>query len=315
MVDLRCIGLALALVLATGCTTASPPSEPDRREGFIETDDGVRLHYTSIGSGDDVVIIPVGFYLEDALAPLAKPGRRLLFYDPRCRGRSECSDLSVVSLDRQLSDLENLRAALRVDRFALLGFSGLGMEMAEYALRHPSRVERLVQVAPIPPSKAIMNAHGDRRNDRVDAAAVAALDVRIEAGEFEDDPERLCRLYGALTIGSNFADPARATLAPDVCVYENEWPKNLWPYFGALLPSFGDWDLTRRLDQLTMPRLVVHGLEDGMPLEGAEAWAEGDSARLLVLSPAGHFPFLERPDLFFPAVDRFLDGEWPASAE
>ena len=28
------------------------------------------------------------------------------------------------------------------------------------------------------------------------------------------------------------------------------------------------------------------------------------------VAPAGHVPFLERPD----AVDRFLDGEWPPEA-
>jgi pimeloyl-ACP methyl ester carboxylesterase len=35
---------------------------------------------------------------------------------------------------------------------------------------------------------------------------------------------------------------------------------------------------------------------------------------LIVLEDAGHFPFIERPDVFFPAVDAFLDGEWPPEA-
>lgn len=300
-------------LLGLACEAPSPEL-PDnevsiaekRTDGFVETDDGVRLYYTVIGSGEQDVVIPVGFYLEEALRPLASPERRLIFYDPRCRGRSDCSDLSIVSLDRQLADLENLRDALGIEQMALIGFSGLGMEMAQYAVRHPDRVSKLVQVAPVPPTKAIMDEHGDTRSDRVDAEAMEALNRRIDAGEFEDEPEKLCRLYNELTLPSNFADPANAAMVPDVCRYENEWPSNLWPYFGALLPSFGEWDLTDEMERLGIPRLVVHGLEDGMPLEGAEAWAAPDEAELLVLSPAGHFPFLEKPDEFFPAVDAFL---------
>jgi pimeloyl-ACP methyl ester carboxylesterase len=64
-----------------------------------------------------------------------------------------------------------------------------------------------------------------------------------------------------------------------------------------------------------VPRLIIHGREDGIPLEGARAWAAGfDQARLLVLSPAGHFPFVEQPDAFFRAAGTFLAGEWPEGA-
>jgi pimeloyl-ACP methyl ester carboxylesterase len=90
---------------------------------------------------------------------------------------------------------------------------------------------------------------------------------------------------------------------------------NIWPYFGKLLGSFGNYDWRPQLANLRVPRLVIHGREDGIPLAGARAWAAGfQDARLLVLSPAGHFPFIERPNEFFPAVDQFLRGAWPAAA-
>jgi pimeloyl-ACP methyl ester carboxylesterase len=34
-------------------------------------------------------------------------------------------------------------------------------------------------------------------------------------------------------------------------------------------------------------------------------------ARLIVIEGSGHFPPLERPDVFFPAVNEFLSGDWP----
>jgi pimeloyl-ACP methyl ester carboxylesterase len=38
------------------------------------------------------------------------------------------------------------------------------------------------------------------------------------------------------------------------------------------------------------------------------------NARLLELKGIGHFPYVEAPDLFFPAIDRFLRGDWPEHA-
>lgn len=286
-------------------------------EGHVTTDDSVRLYYRIVGDGSETVVVPIALYLEDLLAPLAGPGRRLIFYDPRHRGRSGRGDLARVSLDRQIEDLEQLRAALGIERMALLGWSGLGMEMAVYAIRHPDRVTRLVQVAPVPPAARILReAGGDRRVERGDRVALAELDRRFDAGEFAADGAGFCRARNRLSLPTNFADTALAARVPDVCRWENEWPVHLWPYFDALLGSFGAYDWLDEMATLNVPRLVIHGREDGIPLAGARAWAAGfPNARLLVLAPAGHFPFIERPDAFFPAVDRFLAGEWPFEAE
>jgi pimeloyl-ACP methyl ester carboxylesterase len=289
---------------------------PAGQDGFVRTDDGVSLYYRVVGTGSETVVIPMALYLEDLLAPLVHPGRRIVFYDPRHRGRSGRGDPRRVSLDRQIEDLEQLRAALGIERMAIVGWSGLGMEMAVYAIRHPERVSRLVQVGAVPPAASILRAAGgDRRAERTDRQAIAALDRRFEGGEFADDQAGFCRTRTRLTRPASFADTSLMAGVPDVCRWENEWPVNLWPYFEALLGSFGDYDWRVELTRLEIPRLVIHGREDGIPLEGARAWAAGfPTARLLVLSPAGHFPFVEQPGVFFPAVDRFLAGEWPPLA-
>jgi len=282
------------------------------QSSFVTMDDGTRIHYQIVGEGQQVVVVPMALYLTEALTPLAD-GRRLVFYDPRNRGSSESADLATVSLDRQIEDLDQLREALGIERMALIGWSGLGMELAVYAIRHPERVTRLVQVSPVPPTAAMMTATGDRRSGRVDQAAVAAIDSLAEAGAI--DPAEHCRRRRALTQPASFEDPSLAGRVPDPCRYENEWPVHLWPYFDALLGSFGEYDWREEIGKLSIPRLVIHGREDGIPVEGGRAWAAGfPAARFLELSPAGHFPFLEQPAVFFPAVDRFLDGEWPEEA-
>ena len=311
---MRCSRLLILLSLFVVFLTTSAPATTAVTEGFVTTDDGVRLYYIERGSGD-ALVVPVALYLAPHLLEDLSQNRRVIFYDPRNRGLSDAADLSTVSLDRQIEDLESLRNELGIDKMALLGWSGLGMEMAVYALRYPNHVTRLIQLSPIPPAASIMRESGDTRVQAPDRMALDALDARADAGEFDDTPEVYCRIRNALTDPTNFVDTELAKQVPDVCEHENEWPKNLWPYFSTLLPSFGDYDWRDDLRDLDIPRLVIHGREDGIPLAGAEAWARGyRQARLIVLSPCGHFSYIEQKQAVLAAVNTFLDGKWPENA-
>lgn len=312
---IRALPLAVAAASLLACAPDSPSETRERLEGYVSVADGVRLYYVEKGSGPEVLVAPMAVYLEPHLLDELSKSRRVIFYDPRNRGRSDAAPLSEVSLDIQIADLEALREALGLEQMALLGWSGLGMEMAVYALRHPDRVTRLVQMSAVPPAASIMREAGDARNDMADRAAIEAIDRRADAGEFDDDPAAYCRLRNELTNPANFADKAFVDEVPDVCDFENEWPKNLWPYFGAYLPSSGDYDWREELMSLDTPRLVIHGREDGIPLAGGEAWATGyPNARFLVLSPAGHCPYIEQNAAVVSAIETFLGGDWPEDA-
>jgi proline iminopeptidase len=70
-----------------------------------------------------------------------------------------------------------------------------------------------------------------------------------------------------------------------------------------------------RMSQVTASSLVVHGMEDLVPLESSREWVDIlPQARLLAIEGVGHFPHLEAPEIFFPSVERFLDGKWPEEA-
>ncbi len=67
---------------------------------------------------------------------------------------------------------------------------------------------------------------------------------------------------------------------------------------------------------MQVPTLIIHGSDDAIPLASSEEWAATlPNARLLVIQECGHFPFLEAPDVFFPAVERFVAGSWPEEAK
>jgi pimeloyl-ACP methyl ester carboxylesterase len=50
-------------------------------------------------------------------------------------------------------------------------------------------------------------------------------------------------------------------------------------------------------------------------MAGSREWVAGNpNARLLVIDNVGHFPHVEKPDIYFPAVEKFLSGGWPEGA-
>ena len=285
------------------------------REGFARTPDGVNLYYRTVGSGTQTVIAPFALYHGTSLDALAVD-RRIVTYDPRGRGQSDPVEADKVSLDHLLIDLETVRKAVSAEKIAIIGWSGAGMETYVYALRYPKHVSRLIQLAPVAarfnPYSAMMIAD---RQQRTDQSARAALQQRIEAGEFADNPAEHCRAYSDVADPPLFADPRNLPTIPDVCIYENELPENLGRYFGALFESINNYDWRSSLNALEIPRLVIHGAQDNIPLQGNKEWVSGiTSARLLVIDNAGHWPVYEQPQTTLSAIDTFLSGSWPIDA-
>ncbi len=308
--------LLIAIVtLGAGCTPDADLSSPPVTESYAVTPDGVKLYYRVAGSGADTVIAPFALYHEASLDPIAVD-RRIVTYDPRGRGRSDAVPLDRVSLDYLLDDFDTVRRAVGADEVAIIGWSGGGMEMFVYALRHPGKVTRLVQLAPV---AARFEPYGgmmmEDRARRTDAGAVADLQARYGAGEFADDPASYCREFDRITTPAMFADPGGLPPTPDVCQYENEYPENTREYFGKLFESIVGYDWREAMSRVSAPRLVIHGEKDNIPYEGNVEWVRGQpGARLLLVEGAGHWPHYEQPDVTLEAIDQFLDGTWPAGA-
>jgi len=283
----------------------------------MTTVDSVRLYYRTLGSGPETVIVPLALFHRTRLDALARH-RRLVLYDPRGRGKSDTVPPEKVSLEHNLRDLEALRRQVGAERVALIGWSGLGMELFVYTLRHPERVTRLVQLAPIAPRWVpwIDSLAADRTR-RTDSTALRELRTRETHGDFKSDPAGHCRALAAVYTPPTFGDPSRSGLAPDVCGYPTEWPVRINGYFGALMKTIQGFDWTDSLTRVAkIPRLVIHGARDNTPVQGNREWVAGQpDARILVVEGAGHWPHYERPEVVLPAIERFLEGGWPEGSE
>ena len=310
--------LLAAALLCGGCggVPNGAPGSPPVTEAYAVTPDSVRLWYRVVGDGPRTVIVPNALYHGTRLDTLAAWGWRVVLYDPRGRGRSDSVEAERISLSHNVADVEVIRNAVAVDSAALIGWSGMGMELFVYALRHPHRVTRLVQLAPVGPrwvpwSDSLVSS----RQARTDTVAVRRLRDRVRAGEFAGDEARLCRETDRVQRPATFGDTSLVYLAPDACHLANEWPSRLGPYFAVFLPTLGQFDWRADLSRVAVPRLVIHGGRDNTPLAGNQEWVAGQhNARLLVIPEAGHWPQLERPEQTIAAIRVFLDGLWPAGS-
>lgn len=108
--------------------------------------DGVSLHVSGTGEGLDVVVLSGGpgcvHYLADE--GIAPAGVRSWFPDPRGVGRSQGGPHDMA---RAVADLEDIRRALGVNRWVVLGHSW-GSDLAvRYALDHPDTVAAVAGIA------------------------------------------------------------------------------------------------------------------------------------------------------------------------
>ena len=314
--------LALFLVVSSGqvlaelkfgATTAATGVADIPPQGHVPMDDGARIWYRSVGEGPDTVIVPVLVLTSPHFDALAK-GRRVVYYDPRGRGRSDTGALKHVSVTRNLRDLEALRIYLGVERVALVGYSGYGLEFALYALDYPDRVTRLVQLAPVPPRLLPwMDERSPAMQARMDKRSMAEYERLRDSPP--SDPRERCRLYNRALAPAVSLHPERMDFTT-VCSHPTEWPENQAPFWAAMMPSVQELDLRRRLPGWKLPRLVIRPERDAIPLEGVKEWLVPDApVRMLTVPGADHAVYIDRPDVVIPAIDTFLRGEWPKGAE
>jgi proline iminopeptidase len=277
----------------------------DGAEGRVEVAPGVTVHYRVEGGGGAVVLVPTTGNDRD-LGRLAAPGRTVLYCDARGRGRSDPVGAADAGFAEEVADVERIRLAFGLERFAALGWSYHAGVLASYALTHPGRVERLVLVATIP-------ARADARPSPARQPAprqVAHLDQLEAAGLRTRDPAALCRAWREVYVPLLMGRPEAFERLSPVCELPNEHP---WAVARSLVHVFAQlqrYDWRPLLRDLDAPTLVVHGSEDHDPIDHALEWVDAlADGRLLELDGIGQLPWVEDPDRFFAVVDRFLAGE------
>ena len=291
----------LSILLAAGLGSSANAAE--RVTHFAHVN-GISIAYQEVGdpAGPPVVLV-IGLNGQLVLWPdafvdgIAGAGYRVVLFDCRDAGLSEKfyweSDPSLVwavvrkrlgfgagstySLDDMASDTVGLMDHLGIDSTHVVGRSMGGMVAQLVALRHPDRTRSMVSIMSTTGAKGLPEAdpevmkilRGDQPVDREGAVERSVVALTALAGKTHPpDPDAVRELAARVYDRSHYPPGVRRRML-------------------AILdaPSRAD-----ALEDLRVPTLVVHGIEDPLipPAHGEDTAAHIPGARLLLIEGMGH---------------------------
>ena len=271
--------------------------------------DGTRLAYHQAGEGRPLLCLPGGpmqasAYLGD-LGGLSAH-RSLVLLDLRGTGASAiAADPASYRCDRQVDDVEALRAHLGLDRIDLLGHSAGAALALLYAARHPDRVGRLALINPSPRAVGLEITDLDRRQ---------VAELRRGEAWFPDAFAALERIWSDEATAADWTAIAPFTYGRWDAVAQAHLAREggqtnadaaaVYYSAGALDPEATRTALAR----LRAPVLLVAGGYDvALPPKCAAEYAGlFPQAELAVQPGGGHFPWLDDPEWFTQALVGFL---------
>jgi len=280
----------------------------------MKTADGRTLGYHTMGRGPVLVCHPGGpgfssLYFGD-LAGLWERFT-LVLLNPRGTGNSgRPGDSRAYQIGDYVSDVEELRVHLGLEKLLLLGHSHGGVVAQAYAARHPGRVERLVLASTLarfggPQQEAMREGMDKRSGQPWYPDAVAALEEEQE-GKFSSDEEMAGLVFRELPLYFAHFGGAEAGYL-DTLKTEKLNADALKLFNKEIFETF---DLRGELGAISAPTLVITGEADFIcgPVCADEIAAGIKVALKVMVGDSGHMIFVEQPEEFEREVAEFLEG-------
>ena len=285
--------LLSALLLAALLCGAAAAQAPQPAPGKSVVVFGQKINYVEAGAGPQTVVLLHGLggnttnWAFNTPALAAK--YRVIVPDQVGFGLSD-KPLINYRVATYVDFLDKFLAELKVERAALVGNSMGGWVAALYALRHPSKVERLV----------LVDAAGFAPPKEFDLAALSGLNPSTREG--------MRQLAGMVF----FNKMMQADAAVDMLLAARLSAGDGYT-IQSLVESIhrGEDMLDGRLSGLKQPTLLIWGREDGLtPLarEGEKFRQAIPHAQLVVFEQCGHVPQVEKAADFNAAVLKFLSA-------
>jgi pimeloyl-ACP methyl ester carboxylesterase len=251
----------------------TPPAMPTpARSGYAPVN-GIRMYYATYGTGDPILLIPIGAADADMWSSEVGPlsvHHMVIVADSRGHGRSTRTP-TPYSYGLMASDYLALLDYLGVKRTALVGASDGAIIGLDIAIHHPERLTKLFAQG--------ANATLDGINEK--AADPAAS---TKAGQLWE------------------ADYRRLSPTPDQYQAFHEALNQMWNREPAYT--------TAQLARITVPTAIVVADHDEWvkPAHAQYLAHTIPRARLIVLHNVSHYAALQDPDGYTTAILQFLDG-------
>ena len=281
----------------------------EKRSGFVEANDGVRLYYEDSGSGKPVFLIhggglSLGWWRKQV--PALSQRFRVIATDTRGNGRSDKTPWGHRTA-RYAMDVRQIIETLDLDEVTLVGWSiGARTVLSYIELFRNFRLKGVVLVDEVPSIE--VHDPPDREPER-DTEPGAEPDPDPSEPDAEPEPEsppedeteRRRRQLRSMFVSLDVPD---AEL--DVLLEESR--ENTPDQGGTLGPDYQAQDWRPMLPSIDLPVLITTGGRSGAYPGCRYMYEHIPGARMEVFEESGHVLFYEEPDRFNAVVAEFIDG-------
>jgi proline iminopeptidase len=228
--------------------------------------------------------------------------RFVVLYDQRGTGASKRIKAGAPqSMDAQVADLDAVRQALGLDKFALLGDSYGGLVAMAYAAAHPEHVAKLI----------LSDSPGPSWHDIVHLLSDVFPDIQEQGAQEEkklgDTTEAAARAGLRNHFRMIFWSPEKRD-----AYMSRMGDLGFEPAVGdAVEKATADLDLTSKLAGFKFPTLVINGRYD-MNVAPLTAWRLAHAipgAKVVFFERSGHLPAYEEPEKYVEVLEAFLNAK------
>lgn len=255
---------------------------------------GARIEVEEVGDGPVALVLHGGLGLDHqlyrSLDPLAS-SLRLVYLDHRGNGRSS-GDVATATMAQWANDAAAVAQAVAgVEPVIVIGHSYGGFIAQEMAITHGASVRALILVTTTP------GQLGDAETPAPEGPPMPAEFAAMLSAMPESDDEyaaflrRLAPAYLHRTAAEVLRDLMRDTVFSAAAMRRG-------------FEELASWSSVDRLATVTAPVLLLAGRHDPFT-----AWPQSHriasrlaDADVVIFEQSAHFPWLEEPESFFPAV-------------
>ena len=281
----------------------------EKRSGFVEANDGVRLYYEDSGSGKPVFLIhggglSLGWWRKQV--PALSQRFRVIAADTRGNGRSDKTPWGHRTA-RYAMDVRQIIETLDLDEVTLVGWSiGARTVLSYIELFRDYRLKGVVLVDEVPS----IEVHGPPDPPEPDADAdpesAADADPEIRPGSKPDPPPEDETERRRRQLRSMFVSPDVPDAELDVLLEESS--ENTPAQGVTLGPDYQAQDWRPMLPSIGLPVLITTGGRSGAYPGCRHMYEHIPGARMEFFEESGHALFYEEPDRFNAVVTGFVDG-------
>jgi proline iminopeptidase len=289
------------------------------RSGYVQTSAGeIFFEWHGAEASAPLVCVHGGpgftsYYLE-SLTALSQEMPVILYDQAGCGRSRRAGSRKVFSVEGFISELEDLRRELKIEKMHLLGHSFGGLIIGEYALRYPERVVSLT-FACVSIDIPRWVSDGDRLVGQLPLMQRMILREGARTGA-TNSPQYLAALnayykkhvYGCDDVPESVR---RAEADSDSQTYHTVWGSNELVVNGAVR----EYNLSPRLPQLRISTMFMCGRFDEATPEAHTYFASlVPGSRVRILERSAHHPFVTEREESLRVVSEFLRAI-PAEAQ